>query len=116
MLRRIRSPTHRFDWKRVDEIGQILGKAETDEAVKKTYEEAAQDCEQSNWIVFRYGTEEERTLYQDNGGQCFGDFARGVAEEIAGKVMQRVFREGVPEEQQALMKDELARYASKPFS
>jgi hypothetical protein len=105
-----------FDWTRVNEIAQILGQAETDRAVMKAYEEAAQDFEQSNWIVFRYGTREERTFYQDNGGQCFSDFERGVVEETACKVVQRVFREGAPEQQQALIKDELACYARKLFS
>jgi hypothetical protein len=105
-----------FDWQRINEIAQILGEADTDKAIKKANEEAAQDFKQSDWIVFRYGTQEERTSYQDNGGQCFWDFECGVAEEIARKVMHRVFREGAPEEQQALMKDELARYARKLFS
>lgn len=102
-----------LDWQRVNEIAQILGEAETHEAVKKAYEEAAQDFKQSDWIVFRYGTQEERTSYQDNGGQSLSDFESGVAEEIARKVMQRVFRDGAPEQQQALIKDELARYARK---
>ena len=31
-------------------------------------------------------------------------------------MVQRVFREGAPEQQQALIKDELARYARKLFS
>jgi hypothetical protein len=102
-----------LDWQRVNEIAQILGEAETDKAVKKAYEEAAKDFKQSDWIVFRYGTQEERTSYQSNGGQGLRDFEPGVAEEIASKVVQRVFRDGTPEQQQALIKDELARYAQK---
>jgi DNA-binding IclR family transcriptional regulator len=53
---------------------------------------------------------------QDKGGQCLSDFERGEAEEIACGVVQRVFREGTPEEQQALLRDELARYARKLYS
>jgi hypothetical protein len=105
-----------FDWKRVNEIAQILGKEETDRAVKKAYEEVAQDFNRSNWIVFRYGTWDEQRAYQDKGGQCLSDFERGEAEEMACGVVQRVFREGTPEEQQALLRDELARYARKLYS
>jgi hypothetical protein len=75
-----------FDWKRINEIAQIRGEEETNKAVRKGYEEAAQDFERSDWIVFRYGTEEERTAYQGKGGQCLSDFECGVAEEIACKV------------------------------
>jgi hypothetical protein len=102
-----------LDWQRVNEIAQILGEAETDKAVKKAYKETAQDFKQSDWIVFRYGTQEEQTSYQDNGGQGLSDFKCGIAEEIACKVVERVFRDGAPEQQQALIKDELARYARK---
>jgi hypothetical protein len=102
-----------FDWKRVNEIAQILGKEETDRAVKKAYEEVAQDVERCDWIVFHYGIRKERTLYQEKGGQCLSDFEPGEAEEIACRVVQRVFREGTAEEQQELIKDELTRYASK---
>jgi hypothetical protein len=42
-----------FDWQRVNEIAQILGKEETGKAVKKAYEKAAQACERCDWIVFR---------------------------------------------------------------
>jgi hypothetical protein len=106
-----------FDWNRVNEIAQVLGEAETDKAVKEAYEEAAQGgCEKSDWIVFRYGTWDERTTYQDKGGQFLSDFECGVAEEIARSVVQRVFREEAPEKQQALLKDELARYARKLHS
>jgi hypothetical protein len=110
-LRRIDS-----DWKRVNEIAQILGEEETDKAVMKAYEETAQDFDQSEWIVFRYGTRKEKCTYQDKGGQFLSDFERGEAEEIASRVIQRVFRKGTPEEQQALIKDELARYARKLHS
>ena len=63
-----------FDWNRVNEIAQILGEEETNKAVRKGYEEAAQDFERSDWIVFRYGTQEERTAYQDKGGQGLSEF------------------------------------------
>lgn len=102
-----------LDWQRVNEIAQVLGEAETDKAVKKAYEEAARNFERSDWILFRYGTQEEQNSYQAKGGQALSDFEPGVAEEIASKVVQRVFRDGAPEQQQALMKEELARYARK---
>jgi hypothetical protein len=105
-----------FDWKRVNEIAQILGKEETDKAVKKAYEEIAHEFEHDDWIVFRYGASKEQTAYQDKGGQCLSDFERGEAEEIVCRVVQRVFRKGTPEQQQALIKDELARYAKKLHS
>jgi hypothetical protein len=101
------------DWERVNEIAQILGKEETEKAVKKAYEEVAQDFERCDWIVFQYGTQEERTLYQDDGGQGLSDFEPGEAEEIACRVVQRVLRDAALEKQLALIKDELARYARK---
>jgi hypothetical protein len=104
------------DWERVNEIAQILGEAETNKAVKTAYEEVAQDFDQCDWIVFRYGTGKEQTVYQNKGGQGLSHFKRGEAEEIACKVVQRVFHKGTPEAQQALMKDELARYATKLHS
>jgi hypothetical protein len=102
-----------FDWKRVNEIAQKLGKTETDRAVTQAYEDTAQDYERSNWVVFRYGTEEEQTAYQHNGGECLSEFEPGVAEQIARSVVQRVLREGTPEQQHALIKDELGPYATK---
>jgi hypothetical protein len=51
-----------FDWQRVDEIAQILGKEETDKAVKKAYEEIAREFEHDDWIVFRYGTHKIRAV------------------------------------------------------
>jgi len=105
-----------FDWQRVNEIAQILGQAETESAVKEAVEEAALLFEQSDWIVFRYGTQKERTAYQDKGGQGLSQFECGVAEAIAQTVMKRVFRDGAPEKQQALIKDLLARYARKLHS
>jgi hypothetical protein len=107
---------HRFRLETDKRIAQIRGEEETNKAVRKRYEEAAQDFERSDWIVFRYGTEEERTAYQGKGGQCLSDFECGVAEEIACKVVQRVFRDGASEQQQALIKDELARYARRDRS
>jgi hypothetical protein len=101
------------DWNRVDQIAQILVSEETDRAITEAYEKAAQRYERSDWVVFRYGNEQEQKSYQDKGGQAFSDFKCGEAEEIACKVMQRVFRDGTPEQQQALLKDELARYAKK---
>jgi hypothetical protein len=110
-LRRIDS-----DWQRVNELALILGEAETHEAVKKAYEEAAQDFRQSDWIVFRYGTWDEEHVDKVKGGQGLSDFEPGQAEEMAQRVVQRVLREGTPEEQQALIKDELARYAKRLHS
>ena len=78
-----------FDWQRVDEIAQILGSEESDRAIVEAYEEAAQRYERCDWVVFRYGNEQERRSYQDRGGQAFLDFKCGEAEEIAGNVMQR---------------------------
>src|ERR1700722_904924 len=72
-----------FDWQRVNELALILGEVETHEAVKKAYEEAAQDFRRSDWIVFHYGTQEERTLYQDKGDQGLSDFEPGEAEKIS---------------------------------
>jgi hypothetical protein len=105
-----------FDWKRVNEIPQILGAEETDRAVKKAYEEVAQEFDQSDWIVFLYGRRKEWTLYQDKGGHCLFDFKRGEAEEIACRVVRRVFREGTSEEQQALLRDELDPLREKTTS
>src|SRR5450755_1093742 len=65
-------------WGRVDEIGKILGKEETEKAILQAYEEAAQRFDDaSDWIVFRYGTSEEARAYEDKGGQCFLDFEPG---------------------------------------
>jgi hypothetical protein len=105
-----------FYWERVNEIAQILGKEETDKAVTKAYEETALEYEREDWIVCRYGTNDERRAYQDRGGQCLSDFAPGEAEQIAQRVVQRVFREGTSEEQQALLRDELSRYAKRLYS
>jgi hypothetical protein len=105
-----------LDWIRVNEIAQILGEEETTKAVEKAYEETAQDFEQSDWIVFRYGTHEERAAYQDKGGECLSHFECEVADEMARKVVQRVLRDGAPEQQQAFLKAELARYARKLHS
>jgi hypothetical protein len=44
---------------RVDEIGKILGKEQTEKAISEAYEEAAQFFDANHWIVFRYGTSEE---------------------------------------------------------
>jgi hypothetical protein len=100
-------------WGRVDEIGKILGKEKTEKAIAEAYQEAAQRGDANDWIVFRYGTSEEARAYEDKGGQCFLDFEPGVAEDIASKVIERVFREGSPAEQEALLKEELRRCAGK---
>ena len=54
-------------------------------------------------------------MYKDKSGQFLSDFEPGEAEGIAQRVVQRVLRGGTPEEQQALIKDELARYARKSY-
>jgi hypothetical protein len=101
-------------WGRVDEIGKILGKEETEKAIGEAYEDEAQRfADASDWIVFRYGTSEEARAYEDGGGQCFLDFEPGVAEAITSKVIERVFRDGSPSDQEALLKEELRRCASK---
>jgi hypothetical protein len=105
-----------FDWQRVNEIAQILGKEETDKAVDIAYEETALEFERDDWVVFRYGTHDEQRAYQDKGGQFLSDFEPGEGEEIACRVVQRVFRGGTLEEQQELLRDELARYAKKLYS
>jgi hypothetical protein len=109
------SDSRRIDsyWGRVDEIGKILGKEETEKAISEAYEEAAQRGNANDWIVFRYGTSEEARAYEDKGGQCFLDFEPGVAEGIASKVIERVFREGSPAQQEVLLKEELRRCAGK---
>jgi hypothetical protein len=99
-----------FDRKRVDEIAQLLGAAETDKAVTNAYEEAALDYEHCHWIVFRYGTRKEQTLYQKKGYPQLLAFKREVREKIAGSVAIRVLSEGVPEQKQALGKDQATRY------
>ena len=100
-------------WGRVDEIGKILGRAETKKAISEAYEEEAQRGNANDWIVFRYGTSEEARAYEEAGGQCFLDFEPGVAEGIASKVIERVFRDGSPVQQEALLKEELRRCAGK---
>ena len=105
-----------LDWQRVDEIAQLLGEEETDKAVKKAYEDIGHEFERDDWIVFRYGTWDEQRAYQVKGGQFLSDFEPAEAEEIACRVVQRVFREGTPEEQLALVRDELTRYARKLYS
>jgi hypothetical protein len=109
------SDSRRIDayWGRVNEIGKILGKAETGKAIAEAYEEAAQRGDANAWIVFRYGNAEEARAYEDAGGQCFLDFEPGVAEDIASKVIERVFCEGSPANQEALLKEELRRCAGK---
>jgi hypothetical protein len=67
-----------FDWQRVNEIAQILGKEETGKAVKKAYEKAAQACERCDWIVFRYGTQKD--CIQDMGGQGRAPAGSGLRE------------------------------------
>ena len=99
-----------LDRQRVDEIAQILGKAEADQAVASAYEEAALDFEHCHWIVFRYGTRKEQTLYQKKGYPQLLAFKREVREKIAGSVAQRVMIEGAPEQLQAFAKDQMARY------
>ncbi len=100
-------------WGRVNEIGKILGKERTQKAIREAYEEKAQRGDANDWIVFHYGTSEEARAYEDKGGQCFLDFEPGVAEGIASKVIERVFRDGSPAEQEALLKEELRRCAGK---
>ena len=75
--------------KRVDEIAEVLGDEATDAAVEYAYQQAAKNFDRNHWIVFRYGTREEKDAYQKLGGQCFEEFKDGVAEKMASQVMAR---------------------------
>jgi hypothetical protein len=56
-----------LDWKRVNEISDVLGDEATRKAVEEAYQQAAQDFDHNHWIVFRYGTREEQDAYQEMG-------------------------------------------------
>jgi len=102
-----------FDWKRVSEIAAVLGVEATRTVVEDAYQEAAQDYDRNDWIVFRYGTHEEKNAYQEMGGQCLEEFDAGVADRLASQVMERAFCE-VPEKlQMSILKTELKRYSTK---
>jgi hypothetical protein len=101
------------DWERVAEIEAILGRERTELAVEEAYREESQVGVRSSWIVFRYGTSGEKAAYQELGGQFFDEFDGGVAELLASRVVKRVFRDGVPKQQESLLKEELTRYATK---
>ena len=102
-----------LDWKRVNEIAEVLGDEVTRTAVEEAFQRAAQDFDRNHWIVFRYGTSEEGEAYRQTGGQCFEEFPDGVAERLASQVVERVFREGPAEQQMSLLKTELKRYSIK---
>ena len=102
-----------LDWKRVNEIAEVLGDEATHAAVEETYQQAAQAFDRNHWIVFRYGTREELDAYQEMGGQCLEEFHDGVAHRLASQVVERVFREGPAEQQMSLLKTELKRYSTK---
>jgi len=99
-----------LDWKRVNEISDVLGDKATRKAVEEAYQQAAQDFDRTHWIVFRYGTREEQDAYQEMGGQFLEEFEDGVADRLASQVVERVFREGTAEQQISLLKTELKRY------
>jgi hypothetical protein len=102
-----------FDWNRVHEIEKMLGHEATRKAVEDAYQHAAQDYDRNHWIVFRYGTDEEQTAYQEVVRQCVEDCQDGVADSLASQVVERVFREGSVEQQTRLLKEELKRYSTK---
>jgi hypothetical protein len=102
-----------LDWKRVNEIAEVLGDEATHTAVEEAYQDAAQDFDRNHWIVFRYGTREEQDAYQEMGGQFLEEFEDGVAERLASQVVKRVFREGPEKKQMSLLKTELKRYSTK---
>jgi len=102
-----------FDWERVNEIAKVLGNEATDRAVEGAYLRAAQDYNRNDWIVFCYGTHQEKKGYQKIGGQGLDDFDAGVADRLASQVLERVFREGTAEQQMCLLETELRRYSTK---
>jgi len=101
------------DWKRVNDIADVLGDEATHTAVEEAFQQAAQDFDRNHWIVFRYGTSEEGEAYREAGGQCFEEFSDGVADRLASQVVERVFHEGPAEQQMSLLKTELKRYSTK---
>ncbi|HKN16550.1 MAG TPA: hypothetical protein VJX47_06390 [Candidatus Sulfotelmatobacter sp.] len=98
-----------FDWARVREIEKMLGHEATRTAIEEAYSKAAQDYDRNHWIVFRYGTAEERAAYQKMGGQCLKEFEDGLAERLVSQVMKRVLSEGTAEQQTSLLKEEVKR-------
>jgi len=101
-----------LDWKRVNEISDVLGDEATRKAVEEAYQQAAQDFDHNHWIVFRYGTREEQDAYQEMGGQFLEEFEDGAADRLASQVVKRVFREGPEKKQISLLKTELKRHST----
>jgi hypothetical protein len=106
-----------FDWARVREIEKMFGHEATRTAIEEAYSKAAQDYDRNHWIVFRYGTDEERAAYQEVLGQCFEACKDGLADKLASQVVKRVLSEGTAEQQTSLLKEEVKRqshHASPP--
>lgn len=101
-----------LDWKRVNEIAEVLGDKATRTAVEEAFQQAAQDFDRNHWIVFRYGTQEEGEAYREIGEQFLEEFPDGVADRLASQVVERVFRDGPTDQQMSLLKTELKRYAT----
>lgn len=97
---------------RADEILKVLGEQERFVLVNEVFLEAALDYPIHHWRVFRYGTPEEKRAYKEKGGGDFQHSEPGVAESMASKVVDRVFREGAPLEQRVLLDAELRRYSA----
>jgi hypothetical protein len=102
-----------FDWNRVHEIEKMLGHEATRTAIEEAYSQAAQDHNRNHWIVFRYGTHEEQSAYQEVVRQCVQDCQDGLADRLASQVVNRVLREGTAEQQTSLLKEELNRQTDK---
>jgi hypothetical protein len=102
-----------FDWNRVYEIEKMLGHEATRTAIEEAYSQAAQNYDRNHWIVFRYGTHEERAAYQEVVRQCVEDCQDGLADRLVSQVVKKVFSEGSVEQQTRLLKEELKRYSTK---
>ena len=99
-------------WQRVHEIGRTLGDELTRQAVDEAIAEEAQNFDRNAWIVFHYGNEDEHLQFNATRiGEV--EFDPVPAAAVAAKVVERVFRDSSPEDQEALLKEELRRYATK---
>jgi hypothetical protein len=99
-------------WRRVHEIAEVLRDELTNYAIDEALAEEAQECDRNTWIVFRYGTTDERREYEATRRSEF-QFEPVAASAVASKVVERIFREASSEEQADLLNEELQRYATK---
>ncbi len=102
-----------FAIRRINRIADAVGDDQVRKAVRDVTDEYAQKASRDEWIVFQYGTAEEEAFYHDddNLDNRNGFVKAGVAGELASKVVDRIFREGTPEQQEDLLKAELRRYS-----